>query len=128
MKKRMISLTLALAFILSLSLTASARWNGSIDGSVTLSYSGSSAVCSVTADANESTAKISATMTLYRMNANGSRTQVASWPLSGTGSINAKKYYSPTVSKTTYHLTVQGTVTDSSGSHTFSTYKQATCP
>ena len=130
MKTKVCSIVMVVALVFSLCLSASAseitpQWDNRNSCLPTLSFSGSKAICSATITAADSTAKINATMTLYRINANGSRTQVASWSgLSGTGRLTASRSHSPVTSKSTYHLVLSGTIAGES----FSTYDSATCP
>lgn len=130
MKTKVLSLVMLMALVLSLGLSASAteispQWGEGNRCTPVLTFSGTKATCSATIIAADSTAKISATMTLYRVNANGSRTQVATWPnLTGTGRLNVSKTHSPVVSGAKYHLVVSGTV----GGEPISAYQSKTCP
>ena len=124
MKKRISSLALLLVLVLSLGLTAGAtddvspRWDNIERCTPTLILSGQTATCTASIKAHESTARISASMTLYRLNATGSRTQIASWTnLTGTGRLDVSRTHAPLVRGATYYLAVTGTVTDSTGSH-----------
>lgn len=130
MKTKVLSLVMLVALVLSLGLSTGAaeispQWDEGNRCTPVLTFAGTKATCSATIVAADSTAKINATMTLYRINANGSRTQVAAWTgLTGTGLLDVKKTHSPVVSGSTYHLVVSGTIAGES----FSTYQSKTCP
>lgn len=130
MKQRLVSMVALIALVLSIGITVSAvevspLWDAGNRCTPTLTFSGTKANCSAAITAADSTAKINATMTLYRINANGSRTQVATWPnLTGTGRLTASRSHSPVTSKSTYHLVLSGTIAGES----FSTYDSETCP
>lgn len=119
-----------MVLVFSLGLSASAaeispQWDNKFTCTPTLTFSGITATCSASIKANDSTAKINATMTLYRINANGSRTQVATWTsLTGTGRLDASRSHSPVVSGSTYHLVISGTI----AGKPFSAYQNKTCP
>ena len=126
--KRMVSVFVLVAMMLSTAVTASARWDGGFRCSPALGFSGTTATCAATVVADESNARISATMTLYRIHANGKRTTAATWSnLTGTGRLDVSRTVK-VVSGTKYQLVISGTVTDSNGSHTISAVKTATCP
>lgn len=137
MKTRVCSMMMLVAFVLSLGLSAGAAtnsgdasvmWEGSTNCSATLNIVNSTATCISAITAKESTAKITASMVLYRVSSNGSLTRAANWSLSGTGQISASRTYPYAVSGATYRLVVTGTVTDSTGSHPVNAYRQAMCP
>lgn len=135
MKARICSVSLLVALLLSLSVGASAAGNivplydSAARCTPVLSFSGRTSICSGTIKAKESSARITATMTLYRVNSNTSLSTVASWPaVTGTGSIYLSKTYSKAVSGNTYRLVLSGTVKDSTGTHSISSYAQAQCP
>ena len=71
MVKRILTMALVVAVLFSLSLSASARWDGADQCSVSLSFWGSTASCSASITANERTAKVTASISLYRVNSNG---------------------------------------------------------
>ena len=130
MKTKVLSLVMLMALVLTLGLSASAaeispQWDNKFTCTPTLTFSGTTATCSASIKANDSTAKINATMTLYRINANGSRTQVATWTsLTGTGRLDVNRTHSPVVSGAKYHLVVSGTI----AGKPFSAYQSKTCP
>lgn len=130
MKTKVLSLIMLMALVLSLGLSAGAteispQWETGNSCSPVLSFSGRTANCVAKVVAANSSAKINATMTLYRINANGSRTQVATWAnLTGTGRLDVSKTHSPVVSGSTYHLVISGTV----GGEPISAYQSKTCP
>ena len=133
MKRKAFSMVLLVALVLSIGLTASAaapetvspQWENYSRCEPKLTFTSSTANCDLYIKANDSNAKINATMTLYRINANGSRTQVATWPnLTGTGQLSASKTHFPVVSGSTYHLVISGTV----GGEPISAYQSKTCP
>ena len=106
--KRMVSVFVLVAMMLSTAVTASARWDGGFRCSPALGFSG--------------------TMTLYRIHANGKRTTAATWSnLTGTGRLDVSRTVK-VESGTKYQLVISGTVADSNGSHTISAVKTATCP
>lgn len=126
-------MVLLVALLLSIGLTASAatpetvspQWENYSRCEPKLTFTSSTANCDLYIKANDSNAKINATMTLYRINANGSRTQVATWTsLTGTGRLDASRSHSPVVSGSTYHLVISGTI----AGKPFSAYQNKTCP
>lgn len=129
MIKRVLPMTLLVAFALSLCLTASARWENSHQCVAALTFSNKTATCSAIITATEPNAKITASISLYRVNSNGSLSSCMTWPSkTGTGKLSLSGYYSHAVSGNTYRLVISGAVKDSSGSHSISTYRQAKCP
>ncbi len=129
MKRKLISMALLVALALSLSISASARWDDGNRCTAALNFSGKTASCDTMIKANESTAKINATMTLYRIGSDGVLVRVASWTgLTGTGRLSAGKTYYNAVSGSGYRLAVSGTVTDSTGTSNVSAWQNATCP
>ena len=81
MKKRIVSLTLALALIFSLSVTAFAapRWDNIDDCNVALLFSGSTAKCNVIITGKSGTSMMRVTVYLQKVNANGGHTNVETW-------------------------------------------------
>ncbi len=136
MKAKIYSMVMLMALVLSLGFSAEAatkndvsiQWDTSYQCSPVLSFSGNTATCSVVIRSSESSAKITASMVLYRVSSDGSLIRAANWSLSGTGQISASRTYPYAVSGATYRLVVTGTVTDSTGSHPVSAYRQAKCP
>ena len=103
----------------------SPQWDEGNRCTPVLTFSGTTANCDAKVVAANSAAKINATMTLYRINANGSRTQVAAWTsLTGTGRLDVNRTHSPVVSGAKYHLVVSGTI----AGKPFSAYQSKTCP
>ena len=136
MKAKVGSMLLVVAMVLSLSISASAAAGSDISpmyssvGNCTpsLVFSGKTATCIVNVDANESTAIITVTMTLYKIESNGVLTWKAGWSnLTGTGHLNVSKPYSGITAKCNYRLSVSGTVKDSTGTHSISAYRDAYC-
>lgn len=125
-QKRATVLTLAL--LLAFSLTAGAvsiqpRYNVTTKCTPKLTYTGTTANCNANIAA-QSGAKIEGTMTLYRVS--GSKTEVASWPVSGTTSVNTTKTTGVTKGQT-YQLVLDVTVTASNGRDQISEDVTATC-
>lgn len=130
MKTKVLSMVMLVALVLSMGLSASAaevspQWDTSNRCTPVLTFSGTKATCSAVVVAADSSAKITATMTLYRTNSDGSRTQVKTWTnLTGTGRLDISKTYSPVVSGSTYRLVVSGFIAGAS----FSNHQNKTCP
>lgn len=132
MKQRLVSMVALIALVLSIGLVVSAgateispRWEDRYNCTPTLSFPGTKATCSVSVVAKDSTAKINAGMTLYRINANGSQSHVASWSgLTGTGRLDATRSHSPVVSGAKYKLVISGTI----AGEVFTTSQTKTCP
>lgn len=119
MKKRIASLTLALALIFSLSVSAFAatpRWGDTATCDAYLSFSGSTANCTVTVIGNTGTSKIYVTTALQIKNSAGLYTTVESW----TETVYKENYSLYKTVKNcdpgSYRLIVSATVTNSSGS------------
>lgn len=136
MKAKVCSVLLAVAMVLSLSISASAAAGGDISPmydsvgrcSPALVFSGKTATCIANIRANESTAIITATMTLYKIESNGILTRITSWSnLTGTGTLNVSRPYSVPSVGYNYRLTISGTVKDSTGTHSISAYRDAYC-
>lgn len=129
MVKRTVSMAVLVIFLLSLGLSASARWEDPAQCTATLAFSRNTATCSASIVASDRSATVTASMALYRVNSNGSLSNCATWPSkTGTESIFLDGSYSRCVSGNTYRLIISGTVKDSTGTHSFNTYRQATCP
>lgn len=129
MTKRILSMAMLVAVLFSLSINASARWDGTYRCVPSLSFSGHSATCSASVAPTEHNAKVTASMILYRVNSNGTLSTCATWPTkSETGYLALTGKYSSAVSGNTYRLVISGTVKDSTGTHPISTYQQAKCP
>lgn len=129
MKRKLVSMALLVVLALSLGVSASARWEDANTCSASLSFSGRTGTCTAVIRTSESTAKINATMTLYRIGSDGVLVKVASWTgLTGTGRLSTSKTYYNAVSGSGYRLAVSGTVTSSSGTSNVSAWRNATCP
>ena len=119
-----------IALILSIGVTVGAvevspQWDASNRCTAVLTFSGTTANCVAKITPADSTAKINAGMTLYRINANGTQSHVASWSgLTGTGRLDATRSHSPVVSGTKYKLVISGTI----AGEVFSTSQTKTCP
>ena len=94
MKKKISAL--ALVLVLLLSVTAFARWEGEDLCRPSLNFSGTTAVCTVRVSSDNSSAKINATVKFMR----GGST-LATWPLTGTGSVASKAAYEETIKNLT---------------------------
>ena len=129
MAKRISSVVVLLILVFSLSISASARWDNAYRCVPTLDFSGHSISCAASITPTEATAKITASMVLYRVNSNGTLSTCATWPnKTGTGYLSLSGRYPSAQSGGTYRLVVTGTVKDNTGSHSISTYRQAKCP
>lgn len=137
MKAKVSSLFLVVVLMLSLSISAGAADNGGFSPmydsagrrTPSIIFSGRNATCIANVRANESTAKITATMTLYKIESNGVLTWKAGWSnLTGTGRLDVSKPYSGTTPKCNYRLSVSGTIKDSTGTHPISAYRDVYCP
>ena len=114
MKKRISALVLVLALMAS--VTASARWGETYACDRRLTFSGTTATCSVKVTANDSSTKINCTVKLMRGG-------TATWPLTGTGSATLTKTMGCT-SGQTYTLQITGTC----GADRINEYVSNTCP
>lgn len=101
MRKRVLALTLALVFVLGISAQAAQGWAYNISPSLT--FTGTTANCSVTVRGENSTDKISITAKLYR-----GGTLLATWTKSGTGSVKLSE--KKTVTKN-FSYTLESNVT-----------------
>lgn len=137
MKTKIPSMLLAVALILSLSISTGAADNeehapmyeSAGRCTPTLSFSGRNATCIASVKANESSAKITITMVLHKVEPTGVIVRKAKWSnLTGTGRLDVKRTYSGTVAKSNYRLYITGTIEDSTGSHPISANIQAYCP
>ena len=129
MLKRILPAMFLVSVVLFFSVSASAEWDDSYRCTPALSFSGKAATCSAVVSANKSDAKITASMTLYRVNSNGTLSNCASWPSkTGTGYLSFSQKYSSVRSGNTYRLVITGTVKDSTGTHPIHAYRQAKCP
>ncbi len=128
MKKKVSALFLALVLIFSLSVSASAitpRWNSTGTCDVRLIFSGKTANCRLTINA-DSGADIDATLTLYS-GTGSSKSEIASWDVSGTTSLNVTKY-ATAKSGQKYTLEVSAIVDGSNGRDYIEDSVTATCP
>lgn len=123
MKKRFLAMTLFLAMILTLGVSAAPRYGEASHAAVYLSFQGTKASCSVDAGGAKGDS-INVTMTLYHV-VNGKDVKVKSWPsLTGTTSMDYTGTYTGAVSGDTYRLAVSGTV----GTDKVSNSVTARCP
>lgn len=90
------------------------RWVSVNSATVSLSISGSSAVCTANVTGYSNVKKITGTMTLTLVKNNGTMTPVASWNLTGTQNLQAVKTAAIS-SAGIYQLTFNGTVTMTDG-------------
>lgn len=136
MKTKVCSMLLLVALVFSLSINASAAnreevsplYDAAAYCTPVLTFSGKNATCSLSIRAKESSGKITATMTLYKIEPNGILTRITSWSnLTGTGSLNISKPYSVPSTGYNYRLSVSGTIKDSTGTHSISAYRDAYC-
>lgn len=127
MQKKLTTITLALLMILSITASALSiqpRWNVTASCEPVLTFSGTRATCVADVRA-DSGARISGTMTLYRVSS-VNQTVVASWNFSGTSDVFASK--SSTVTKgQTYKLVVSVAVTGSNGTDKITLDTTKTC-
>ena len=130
MKQRLVSVVALIALVLSIGITVSAaevspQWDAGNRCTAVLTFSGTKANCVANITAADNTAKINAGMTLYRINANGRQTHVASWSgLTGTGRLDVTRSHSPVISGAKYKLVISGTI----AGEVFSTNQTKTCP
>lgn len=136
MKTKVCSVVLILAVVFSLGTSAGAIFDNGISPQYdaatrctpVLSFSGKNATCSLSIRARESSGKITATMTLYKIESNGVLTRITSWSnLTGTGSLDISRPYSVPSVGYNYRLSVSGTINDSTGTHSVSAYRDAYC-
>lgn len=137
MKAKVCSMLLLVALALSLGISAGAANGGEISPQYdaaayctpVITFTGRNATCSLSIRAKESAGKITATMTLYKIESNGVLTRKAGWSnLTGTGRLDVSKPYSGTTPKCNYRLSVSGTIKDSTGTHPISAYRDVYCP
>lgn len=127
MQKKLTAMTLALLMMLSITasaLSVSPRWNATGSCDPTLIISGTTATCQAEV-IGDSDAKISGTMTLYRVSG-GNEYYVNSWSVSGT----RRAYVSKTCtvkSGETYRLVINVTVSGSNGSDNITVSTSKTC-
>lgn len=97
----------------------SARYTYISDAAIGIDETSSGATVFTSVSGYSSVTKISGTMTLYKINANGGRTKVQSWSVSATGSeLYAKKTVK--LSSGTYIVTFSGKVTAGSQTESIS--------
>lgn len=127
MKKRIVAMSLALMMMVAITSSAFAitpRWNSTLSCNGNLSFSGTAANCQVVVYAIDG-AKISGTMTLYRISSS-SETKVASWSISGTTYLNTTKSTSVTKGQT-YKLVVDINVSGTDGKDHLTDSATGTC-
>lgn len=111
--KKTITVAISIALLLTMSISAYARWAGLRTCEATLSFSGSVANCTATASASNST--ITATMKLQKKNSTGGYDTLKTWEdLTAKNYLNVTKSYSP-VSSGTYRVLLEVTAVTSDG-------------
>lgn len=129
MQKKITAITLALILAFSMAVSAAAaqpRYNSVTNcNPPALSFSGTTATCKLTVTAL-SGSKITTTLTLYKVVGSGV-SQVASWDLSGTTSLNQSKTCSVTKGQE-YLLAADISVDGSGGKDSVYKTTRATCP
>lgn len=113
-RSRMTALTLALLLALSVSagaLSVQPRYNVTSECTPKLIMNGTTAECKADISA-QSGAKIEGILTLYRVSTG--KTEVASWPVSGTTSVRLTKLCGVTKGQT-YQLILDVTITAAGG-------------
>lgn len=112
MKKVLIA-TISIVLLLTMSVSAYARWAGLRTCEAGLSFSGSTANCTATASASDST--ITATMTLQKRNIFGGYSTLATWEnLTAENYLRESRGYS-SVSSGTYRVLLEVTAVTSGG-------------
>lgn len=131
MKKRIISLfllTFMIATLLVTPICAALRWTVIRDSEIDLLIRGTTAECTLEVIADDSSAKISATIKLQKKGLLGIYTTKKTWDdVSATGTMNFYDTYSP-VDEGEYRLTADITVTGTSGSDSITKTSSATTP
>lgn len=121
MKKRVLSLTLVLALMLSVCASAATpRYTEVRTCHPRLSFQGASAICKVEVETYGDSVDVSLTMTLYH----SSGRLLASWPVTRTGTTT--QTYPVTIGES-YTLTVIGTVSGSNGTDNINLSVSAEC-
>ncbi|MCQ4864356.1 hypothetical protein [Pseudoflavonifractor phocaeensis] len=121
MKKRIVSLTLALALIFSLSVTASAsgpiapRWDYTDAVHMVLMFSGSTALCNVTLTGKTDVSLMRVTVYLQKEKANGSYANVETWYEEVHGAEFELDQSVPNCESGNYRLYISARVYDSKG-------------
>ena len=124
MKKRVFPLALVLALCLSLCAQAvTPRINNDFTCTPDLDVSGNTATCMVTVMGKESTAKITANISLQVKSGSGSYTTLCGWSTSGTKSLSFHKSETDaSISAGNCRMQYTITVTGSKGTDTVSGY------
>lgn len=131
MQKKILSLTLAVALLFSLSISALAvsvtpRWNTTMDCDISFGFSGSTAQCNVSINGKTGTNKIVAKTTLERYNGSGYST-VKTWEQTVYTSSYTLDGTSTNCVRGDYRLRVNATVYNANGtSDVLSEYATAT--
>lgn len=123
MKKRTISLFLLVSIISMLLVTpicAALNWNATDECNVDLTFSGTTARCTVEVIASDSDADITATIKLQKKGLLGIYTTKEKWEdVTATGTLNFYDTYSP-IDSGEYRLTADIDVIGNNGSDSFS--------
>jgi len=129
MKKLVISVCVMLVVLLfPVNSIAQPLWAYTSQCSPRLSFTGTTANCTLYIKAYDDSAKITATLTLIRENTDGTEKVVKTWSdLSDTGSLTFSGTKSVS-SGQTYRLEVSATVKTSNGAEYPYEYVRATCP
>ena len=129
MKKLVISVCVMLVVLLfPVNSIALPLWEYTSRCNPSLSFTGTTANCTLYIKAYDDSAKITATLTLIRENTDGTEKVVKTWPdLSDTGSLTFSGTKSVS-SGQTYRLEVSSTVKTSKGVEYPYEYVRATCP
>lgn len=136
MKGRIIACMMGLILLFAIYASAvvpsaedSIQWDNAGICSGSISFSGTTANCLGIVQAKKSGATVTGSITLYRVNSNGSLTWLKSWgPKSGTDVVNVSGSYSGAVSGTTYRLSVSGTITFNGSTSSVSKTVTSVCP
>jgi hypothetical protein len=108
--RKALAIVCSLIFVISLSVTAFARWDNVSDIGTVLSFDGTTAVCTATIDGYSGTTKISAIYQLQRKSGT-TYTTIKTWTSSGTREyLDWSDEYTVTRGYT-YRLKVTATVT-----------------
>lgn len=111
--KKTITVAISIALLLTMSISAYARWAGLRECHASLDFSGSTANCTASATASDST--ITATMKLQKKNTSGGYDTLETWEgLTAKNYLNVTKSYSP-VSSGTYRVLLEVTAVTSDG-------------
>lgn len=128
MVKRISVMMLALCLMLNVNaLAVTPRANSTTDCTPSLYFRGNTADCTLRVKAPDSSARITATVTLLKSDGEGGFTVLYRWAgLSGTGTLQFNDSYtsSKVTSGATYRMEYSVRVVGSEGTDTISDYKQ----